>query len=645
VKFRRFLLRVGIGGALACAVACGPAGFGGKLSQAVRKQNGLNNQTQDLWVRNPSADAGDPSLTVATARFDQVPRTSVVLTDVLDPKLPLEGTKLQVYASTAYQFAPSLFDWAGERIPWEEADFHIFNSFHHVTLARSYAATALSDLPAVDVYKDSLVVYAVEEGAFGSTAFSPSEKSIWFEKATLFDGKPDYKTADDADVIYHEFAHFLQNQINPDLQSDSPSLFLNYLQRSLREGLADFSAAAVLGDDRTNAYPMAHVNLLGASAVSNMDAATYSRSVRNTVAFPESFAGKPLPCYETVEGCQSSSAHHSDGRVVAGALNDLRRLLMGQSVDILHCTTSTELAPCTVTLAAPYLSEADAWMAVFRLAHQAYGDLNIQSSLHYYGKRLAVRCLEYAWCSGTATSTALKRILVGRGLVSGDVTSGTAQDAPTTVIVEAAPAPTPTPSSAAAPALSVGYRVLSEGKYFANSDDYVDPCEGLLIWPNFTVAAQANLYSVSVQIKEISGFQNLIDADGNAYENTLTPLTSFKVFGWMSPSESTSTLINTKTSRWYTLSGGQTFASYPTGLDYAENTPAKLSAVSWAVRAPANRSTEASVKWLVTYRVYNSDTVPSSPVTKEFRQNLWVSSATGRGGTGEPVLYDFCPEE
>lgn len=650
----------------AAFAACGPAGFDGGVAAAVRKQRGLDSGEQSIWARNPAADAGDPSLTIATANFDAIPRTKTVLPDVLDQNAPLEGTNLRVLESTGYQFAPSFYDWAGEIVPWADPAFHVYNVFYHAQKARSYANDVLSEISSLAsgvALQNPLTIYALEEGGLGDSGFSLSTSggtttaAIHLTKADLVSGKPPYKAADDADTIYHELAHFIQYEVSPNTYSATSS---NYLVNVLNEGLADFSAAAVLGDESTNDYFMKHVKLAGSLLVPNMNQSTYTRSVANAVYFPQAFSGALPPCYESHTSSSTTTcgfdARQSDGRALAGALNDFRRYLVGY---VIYARDGTKIGgPIATKLAADV-----AWKNVYHLAYKAYVGFDGQSTLHGYGLYLISSCAALDWCSAVDIKNMLSAILVARGIVSAaSITSAPATIATTPsastnslyVNVPDLPGPSPSPTPSVS---TVGFRPLSEGQYFANTDGFVDPCEGLLIWPQIEVRATptapatvpARIYSVSAEIASISGFQNLLRSDGSAYESVVPVQTgNYKVMGWIEPGESTagdSGLVINPLSRWYQQSGGRAFALYPTANDFAGLASPRLSTLAWAVRAPKSRSELGSVTWRLTFRYYNVEQAPVAPVTVTATQWLVVSPAGTRGTTGQPALYDFCPQQ
>jgi hypothetical protein len=632
VKLRGIPTSALLGCALAALPACGPTGFDGRLKQAVRKQGALDANRQDLWERNPSADAGDPSLTLMTANFDAIKRTAVSLEDILEKNLPLEGTKLKVFQSSEYQYAPSLFDWAGKRVPWANPDFHIYMAYHYGTKARQYAASALSETAGVDMYRYSLTLYASEEGGLGDTYFDSSDKTIRFTRAAVVTGKPEFKAADDVDTVYHEMGHFIQNQLNPELQQSvaGSGYFRNYLLKALREGLADFGAAAMLGQDKINDWPMKHVKLFGLSAVPYMDSATYTRAARNEVYFPEGFSGAPSPCYEASTACgfydvdKVTDASHSDGRAVSGALNDFRRLLAGGTIKLFHGCTG---AACDYKLAEGVFSDADAWKAVYRVAHEAYKDLLPTSSLYFYGDKLVDRCEALSWCS-TPISTALKIVLNDRGIYDGKAL--VTNDDPSNVFT------LPPPSLP-------GYRVLADKMlddyYGAVDDTFLDPCEAMLIWPNIAVKATVKVYSVSVKILEISGFSDLKSSEGVPYEFSTSVGTTYKNLGWMELGQSSDTLVSSDLSNWYKIFAGRTFATRAKLADYVLEATPKLNRLGWLVRAPKSRTSPnhvGKVKWQISYRVYNSDVVRSTPRTYEFEQQVTTQDGSGRSS---PITF------
>jgi len=145
--------------------------------------------------------------------------------------------------------------------------------YHHVTSARLYLATILGGTPLVDRPIVCEAHGTDEDQAF----FSPVTGTL-----TFGDGGVD--GAEDAETIFHEYAHAIQEEIVPGI-GESPE------SEALIEGFADFFAASVSASPERPSF--------GADCVSDWDAVTYSagdppcnRRLGNSRRYPDDLVGQ-----------------------------------------------------------------------------------------------------------------------------------------------------------------------------------------------------------------------------------------------------------------------------------------------------------------------------------------------------------------
>ncbi len=123
-----------------------------------------------------------------------------------------------------------------------------------------------------------------------------------------------YDFASDADVIYHELAHAMTDQLAGMVGFATDALALHYEPLAINEGTSDYWAATLQGDPHIGESLAGLDGLLPGSSLRDLDGA---------LACPNDLVG---------EG-------HLDGRVWAGALWELRERLGAEKVDALVFAT------------------------------------------------------------------------------------------------------------------------------------------------------------------------------------------------------------------------------------------------------------------------------------------------------------------
>jgi len=595
--------------ALALAAAallsgCGPSALSLAFSDAVAKQAAVDSASVNIFVRSPGADAGNFNLTAVDERtIERLTKTPTSLNSFNSKTTALRSPDLIVYQSDTTLFAPTIFDWAGENLSWKNPNFQIFMAYAHGQIALNYMkknfATTYADmrlnghLPLTIYAAIDLNVFRAKAGKkyqlFDIVSFNPSAKSIRFGRDPST-AAPRYNPVDEADALYHEMGHSLQQGLNPLVLAQGVGS--NNAMDALLEGLADFFAASILRDDNFGRYLQSNFTVLtGDQHIRRMD---------HSLSYPGGWLDES----------------HLSGRVVASALNDLRRYLQGQTISLLNCSTQ----PCTVTAVSTGFSTAKAFDLVNVLAHQSFVSFATTGTIHGFMTRLLTTCTGTFsdWCSASI-ATDFRKILVGRGVVS-DYTANVAVSG----------------DSAA-----VGY--LKQNVSSASGDDgsttagKIGPCERVLIFPNISGvdgASDANRAALYDGVAIVTAFNSDIVPYAASTANSLSSSNS-KRLPWIEPADRLQGLLRSPASRLYTAQQGSTYTS---GFDFQTTS----SDVGWIVNAPDTAGTY-NIYFQIQYRAFNKLTSVDTGATitvgggTTYRQSFVVSATTGTD-----AAIDYC---
>ena len=602
------------GAILLLVQGCGRSGVSTSFEAAAKKQTALDEMTLEIFKRSPTVDSGDASIT-ARDDLDQLNRSSVVFTGVKDVKAAIASTEVKVFESPLSLTAPTFYEWAGVFIPTGKSAFQAMMGYYHVTKAKDFA---VARFPSVDFSATTnkvfpITVYAKEDGAVTGTNYDPSDKSIHLF-ADSASAVPNFHIADEADSMYHEFGHAVQDATNKTVLNMPVSGFLDLYPYnrdldSVLEGLADFYAAAVARDDAILSYLAANLPTF-LDAKSRIGKEAYKRSLQNTLAFPDAYVRDA----------------HLDGRVVASTLNDFRKLLTGDTLRLpVGCTSCTTLKLSAENI----VDKATAYDRAVTLAYAAYAGMATTTSLYGYGTLLQSMCTAASsvstWCSVTEVQTALASVLDSRGLVPTSPVANETALKRTGGVLDAT-----TPDTGAGDlsiSSTIGFMPFPNDTGFANSDANVDPCEVILVYPNITNSnTTESLYDITVGLEYVSGFTNMLNpSDSQPVEQVASYASSTrKVLGWLKPTENSLPMVDFYTtgvsSRWYTPQFGSYFAQ-KLSADYY---PSEL---GWLVRAPATRGAVGSVRFKISYRRYNSVSIATYQ-TAIFTQTVTVNANT-----------------
>jgi hypothetical protein len=536
-----------------------------KLQQAGSAQESVNNLSMQLFERSPAEASGNLSI-LGSENIDNVQRDTVSLEGLLSLRGPIESDLLNVFESSITQVAPSFIEVAGKRISWKDPRFQIFMGYYHGTKAQNFiedamAGTGFSWKFAIRKTDGSIVtktrIHAVELGSPFNTGYDTSEKTISFFKNP--ESENSYNPIDEATAVYHEFGHVaMAGKRN---QLVSMPLGLNQDLDAIQEGLADYIAAAIADEDRILNYFSA--NFTDLVSPKTRTGINQFRSVQNSLFFPRDYKNQL----------------NLDGRVVSGALNDYKRYLEGARVTKLSRCTG---AACQLPVRTTAISSEDAHKRTVKLALLAFEDSVESTTFHGFAKKLEENCLpELVQCS-TADAAVLREILRGRGLL---------RDQAITSVSNYVFGSTVNPSADFQVSLELGVVPFPNDEGFANANEFLEPCEVVLFFPNFKnnttntslingTKIPLNLYNWKIDLGGTS-FRTLLNGE-NSVESLSLGNAESKLWGWMEPgdnSPSSQNLIGGVSSPWYNLSLGSAFTQRLSATFFP-------SPLGWLGRAP-----------------------------------------------------------
>lgn len=632
---------------------CGKSKLTSDFLDAANRQENLDQLSFPTWLRSPTIDSGNPNLSAADDYCNVVPKTNLMLRNIEGVKSPLRADDLIVYRNMLDKSVKSFWDYLFTKDNCFSDDFQVPHTYGHARFAldfMSHVFTGNDGFPGIGVSSKNspVTVYASEEAAelrsrwesafnkkdagnsaeynsliqklgnaedasasVFSTHYDSFLRSMRFYKDS--EGPlPNFNAGQEADAIYHEACHHFQNTI----QSTYMRTSVSDASGALLEGLADFCAASVVRDDNILSYFRANAPaIFGAS---NWNGPKHQRSLRHSLRFPANYVGEI----------------HLDGRVVSGALNDFRRYLAGETIQILGgiCGGSCSRS---MSSRSPLTSD-QAWDAVLRLSHMALYYSSATDSLARYSSILkdelqnACTTRYQSFCN-TETRGVLLEILNGRGLApvaAGNAFRVTASD----IAVDSNLSFVRYPVAGRS-----GFNDATTVARDLNSSIAVKDvgrCEVLMVYPvirNNSHLGSRAFSIVNGTIKYVSvSIQSTSVSNSQISNYFLDP--SNKSLPWLSPSENSGTLISTgpkapvvsggsvrfvnqSPSRLYADSFGSVFTQ-PFSADFNQ------SPVGWTIVTPPNVGDRMTITFRLALTPFESsaaydktDALPTSTTT------------------------------
>ena len=612
---------VGLWLGLALFPACGPSNLAQKFVTAAKKQNALDTSTSNLFARSPSLDSGNPNITAADDIENSVKRSMLTFTGLVHAKEAIQTKNILFYDAASTITAPTFFQWAGNRVPWDTSDFRIFMAAYYSNLALT---KALETFPTLDYGKKittgsgakaksytQYTVYANEPGDPFATGYDPTRKAVTFYRLGGTTSYAPFNAADEPEAIVHEFGHAVMHLLNSDIvtlaEGSNPDL------DAIQEALSDFFGATVMRDDRILGYLAANYPGLTPTAKSRTGS-KYVRSLVNSISFPSAYR----------------DLLHLDGRVLASALNDFRKYLTGVKVKYVSgCAASAcDIAPLGSSVA---LTDAVAWDLVFKIAYTTFkNEISTTSTMQKFAKSLVSVSSDLATSLGSYKDTAttvFANILVARGLISSQPVELASSDidamtfGPDAVVNDFVVDPI------------TGYMPFPDDTGFANTNATVEPCE-VLIFPKLKNNTNASghkasaINSVRIELDGVTGFteflhpttQKAIDSLSSKMSSLGVVSYPTKLMGWLEPGEISTDLITSPTSRWYTETGDTTFARPLSATQYP-------SPVGFLVRAPRTVGTPGVAKFRISFYANNTQG-PLNRISSDFIETSLSVSGT-----------------
>ncbi len=582
----------------------------------------------NLWSRGP-IQAGSDSTLDSRDNLDasSVRRQAVSLFDLSSKTGSLVGPKLQVFYSESTsdgpgKASPLVSSWSGRMIPWDTKEFKSFMLYAHGSRAMRYMNELYPSL-SFNVRGQSLLPLDAYSSIDGSPLNTRYRINSTGKRGTIMfyqreaESSVRFNPVDESDAIYHEFGHTLQHILNPDVLESGG----NYDVDMLLEGLADFYAASAVKDDQILQYLGSNAPLV--FSANNRTGRQHQRKLGAALRFPNNYVGD----------------FHLDARVVANALNDVRKYLQGQTLTLLqdcgsNCTVSWNTADNVMSL-------SDAYNAANHLAHEALREIVPLSSIVHYSEKLIAAANSRNWSEECGTQSACKTqvvnavrsILKSRGIyTSNPIRCDSSGDC------------NPFSFDGTNPELILNH---NGGFYFApllassgksNTNNVVDRCEAMLLIPNIRLRAdvQASSYDTLFEVSEttpsatpkvqVAGFSSLnnIDRLSERAEIFDSGQLEIKLFGFLLPGEVIFDLAGKSGSRFY--SSHQSAVLSQGFSTFSANNPPPL---GWAVRAPATAGEQGYLEFAYSTRPFEVRYVPEDVyTTRSLRQYLTVGASS-----------------
>lgn len=597
-------------------VACGQSADGLKFFEAARRQYSLDNEALLLFARGPTWDGTNPEATAKTS-INLIPRSYMPLLGLSSLTGPLQGFHddingygLKVQYSSTNSSSPIFNNWAGKDIEWNSKEFKAFMLYSHMAKVHELV---FDNIPRLQTLITShperypLRGVAATSGHVLNTAFSygASTGSVINFYQHNKAGLEKLNMVDEGDAIYHEFAHYIQYLFNSTVLNTAVSnveagTVVNQDLDAIIEGTADYLSAAVTKTERIHVYLENNMPLIKAGTI--VREGTYNRSISKSWGFPETFVFQS----------------HLDGRVIAAAVNDLRKYISNQDIAIRGCTPAGS-AGCSVNVGFTVTGVSDMWIKTFELSMLAFEDLTSTSTYRDYARKLideAETFMIAQGCTGacaTALRVDLTKLFKGRGLIEADSV------APITVALTAG-------ATAATPikyGTSFNFVPFEVSQGLSNDDNKLSECEIAMVMPDITnntdvVGPATDLYNIYYRVVSTTNLQEVKDANGAVIDYLSGTNRKWKAWGVLAPGKRGLDGVATSTSSWYTTTNGSHFSA-----------PASLSnfPVYWGymVSVPRNRATQTiTINWQVVMYPKNASSTLLKTTISSITQSLVI---------------------
>ncbi len=546
--------------------------------------NSTPNQTNTLglWSRSPVQSAG--YMIDAGDNLEILNRQSVPLYDLLSSNGNLNGSTVNVYYSTDDKNSPRVNAYGSSKIPWSNKDFQAYMVYAHASGAYKYIQSLFPDINFQVNGKNLFPIpaFAFIKGSPFDTGYAINYSSSQLGALMFYSEENSsfpYNVSDEADVIYHEVAHSFQHVLNPGVM-ENPG---NYDMDMLLEALSDFFAASAFRDDRILLYLESNSPSYGADRTGS----NQRRRLDGDVTFPQGYVGE----------------FHLDGRVIASALNDIRKYLSNQNVILFQPVGKT------IRWAAPMpLTTSQAFDKVLVSSHEALREMLPTSTVLFFTQKLEEKLMETNWlpfCGGNASCVARLRddvlsILVSRGIYK----SNNLRTNSFSVGIEGSGRDIIFQNT-------LNFFPLSPSSGYSNTNAVIDKCEALLLTPNFYLSSGVShsVYDVLFRLKSSMGLSSYRSIDLLSATSTSSAKT-LKLFGFILPGEDTFDAITSN--RFYDDHQG----SHLTSTSLSPQIP---SALGWAVRAPSalyqndgSNTGRGAITYEISFRPYDILNAPNS---------------------------------
>jgi hypothetical protein len=587
--------------------SCGQSLESGKFFDAARRQFALDNEMMMLFERGPTWDGSNPGAT-AKQNLQSIPKSFVPLYGLSDIMGPLRGFLLngfgygiQVQYSNTNNQSPIFGVWAGQNLQWDSKEFKAFMLYAH--MSRAYTVVfdnMLSIQGLVDQSNYPVRGLAAKPGSILGTSFTyaQGQLALNFYQHNQDTSLKKLNMVDEADAIYHEYAHYIQHiyndtALNVPISNIALGAVVNPDLDAIIEGTADYFAAAMTKSERIHVYLENNLPLVRGN-VKSRDG-FHNRSISRSWRFPDTYIFQS----------------HMDGRVVAAAVNDIRKFISKQDVALSGCVpASPGDGSCVVSSGVNITGVNDLWIKAFEISMLAFRDLATTSTHRHYARRLvhhATQFLSTQGCAGGCLTDAradLVKILQFRGLldadedVPGDVPAYTVGSADTKVLVSP----------------SFNFVPFDPARNLSDTNGKLSECEIAIIFPdiiNNTASPEStdhhlkpatDFYNIHFRVLSTQNLQEVKDGSQKIIEYLSGENRIWKYWGTLKPGQRGLTNVATSSSDWYKSTNGSHFSKPPT----LENFP-----VPWGymISVPQNRLGEVmSVTWEVRMTPKYTDT-------------------------------------
>lgn len=378
-KFVRYLIVV-----LLCT-ACIESGLEETFDDAALKQFGVDNNAVRIFTEDPEILAG--RTIDFTGGLDNVPRQWAFFSGLKSLSTAVGSQSVNVQFSNSDNRTFNFANLAGEDLRWDDDEFKYLMGFYHSQKALEFVQSQFNIVvgggaavpfnfsiislrndngPAGTDNRDQLLIRVKEQGSPGNTEYNFENNLVNFFQSSLNDDR-DLNFIHTPHAIYHEFGHAIQYVFAPsifrgEVLNEQAIPFVNHYIDSLFEGIADFTAAAMSDNDRILGY--LDTNFKHLVGDDNINGNRQFRALNHDLRFPDHFTDQI----------------HLDGRIVAAALNDLRKYVQGDFFTVSglrteNCSPQCDFQRVFTPEFRPFSSET-AFKIVFRAAHLALKELD-----------------------------------------------------------------------------------------------------------------------------------------------------------------------------------------------------------------------------------------------------------------------------